>query len=143
MRRLILGFLVVWAGFAFLAEVKEAVAGYDARSRMWLDPFLWRLGMPQPEGLARCLAAADRKIPPGSRVVFSSPPGEQDAAFYRWRWAAYLLPAQHVIPPEQKDAGRLAEYFIAYGIRVDNPRIELIERLPGCRIYRVRPAGPA
>jgi len=138
MRRLILGFLLCWVGFSFLAEVKKAVASYDARQRTWETPAFWRLGMPQPDRLELCLAGVRERVPAGSFVVFASPSGAQGAEFYRWRWAAYLLPEHHVIPPSHRQAGSLAQYFVTYDVRVENPRIEPMWRRPGCRLYRVR-----
>lgn len=137
-RKLILGFALCWAGWAFLAEVNEALGGWDARREWSLPPTSWRPGMPQPERLERCLAEVRRRVPPGRVLVFDSPPGPHGADFYRWRWAVYLLPAHDVIQPSQRDAARLAQYLVTYGTRFENPRLELIARPPGCRLYRVR-----
>ena len=96
-KRLALGLLVAWAGAGFLREVNGALAGWDAREEIAEPPWLWRPGLGAPAELERCLAAARREIPPGVVVAFSSPDDPPGAAFFRWRWAAYLMPAHDVV----------------------------------------------
>ena len=80
-------------------------------------------GMPQTAELERCLAAARREIPAGTVVAFSSPDDPPGAAFYRWRWAAYLMPAHGVV--RDGEPGARPQYRIACG--------------PGGRLQRVKP----
>jgi hypothetical protein len=138
LRRLILVFFLAWSAFAFLTELEEALAGFDRREVARLDPILWRSGTPQVRILEQCLAEARPLIPPGSVVAFASPPGPGGADFYRWRWAAYLLPEDDVIPLSEPRAGELAQYLIAHRQPVEHPRLELIRALTGCRLYRVK-----
>jgi hypothetical protein len=105
LKRLALGLLVAWAGAGFLLEVNGAVAGWDARKEIAELPWLWRPGLTQPAELERCLAAARREIPAGTVVAFSSPDDPPGAAFYRWRWAAYFMPA-HDLVQEGEPAAR-------------------------------------
>jgi hypothetical protein len=97
LKRLALGLLVAWAGAGFLAEVNRGLAGWDARAEITEPPWLWRPGLSQPAELERCLAPARKEIPPRTVVACSSPDEPPGAAFYRWRWAAYFLPAQDLV----------------------------------------------
>ncbi len=137
-RRLLLGLLVAWAAAGFLFEVNAAVTGYDGREEAASFPWYWRLGMPGPARLERCLAPARQAIPPGSAVAFASPDEPAGAAFSHWRWAAYLMPAHDLIPRDDAAGAGLAEYAIACGTRIDDPRLEPWRDLPGGRLYRVR-----
>lgn len=137
-RKTILGLALAWAALAFVAEMSRAVGEYDRReSRFVSRPEGWRPGMPQPARLERCLAGVRETVPPGSVVAFESP-GPEGARFFAWRWAAYLLPEHDVAPLLDPRTADLAQYLVTYAIRVEDPRIELIRRLPGCRLYRVR-----
>jgi len=138
-RRLILTFFLAWSAFAFLFELQEALAGFDRRETSRSGPVLWRSGTPQVEILEQCLAEARQIVPPGSVIAFASPQGPGGADFYRWRWAAYLLPEDDVIPLSEPRAGEIAQYLIAHRQPVEHPRIELIKPLTGCRLYRVKP----
>jgi hypothetical protein len=137
LRKTILGFALAWAGLAFLGEMSRAVGEYDRReSRIAGRPEEWRPGMPQPARLERCLAKVREIVPPGSVVAFEAP-GPEGARFFAWRWASYLLPEHDVAPLSDAQTDDLAQYFVTYAVRVEDPRIELIRRLPGCRLYRV------
>jgi hypothetical protein len=137
LKRLALGLLVAWAAAGFLQEVNQAVAGYDDRAPQ-RGPWAWRFGTAETEDLTRCLQAAQRLMPAGSTVAFTSedPPEIQ---FARWRWAAYLLPAYDVIPVSDPATGTLARYAIAYRTKIDHPRAELMSILPHGWLYRVKP----
>ncbi len=137
LRRLFLALLVAWACAAFLFEVNAAATAYDGRERAAPVPWLWRLGMPGPARLERCLAPARRAIAPGSAIAFAAPDEPPGAAFYHWRWAAYLMPAHDLIAANDP-AVRPAEYALACGTRIDDPRLEPLADLPGGRLYRVR-----
>jgi hypothetical protein len=137
-RRLILGLLVGWAAAGFLFEVNEAVTGYDGRQQASALPWLWRFGLPEPARLERCVAAARRAIAPGAAVAFATPDEPLGAAFTRWRWAAYLMPAEDVIPANDPAAARLAEYAIACGTRIEDPSLAPLRDLPDGRLYRVQ-----
>jgi hypothetical protein len=134
LKRLLLGLLVGWAAAGFLFELNRAVAGYDERER---TPGRWRLGSPEPVRLERCLAPARQVIAPGSAVAFASLDEPRGAAFFRWRWAAYLMPAQDVIQASDPAAARLAQYAVACGTRIEDPRLQPVIDLPEGRLYRV------
>lgn len=138
LRRLVLGFLLAWSAFVFLAHLQKALAGFDRRSIYLSDPVQWRFGMPQTAILERCFAEARPLIPPGSVVVFTSPRAEM-ADFYRWRWAAYFLPEQEVIQPETPRAAETAEYLISHRVPIRLPRARLMQQLTGCQLFRVQP----
>lgn len=139
MGRLVLGFFLAWGAFAFLAELKDALAGFDGRESSRSDPIRWRSGMVPVRILEQCLAEAREIIPTGSVVVFASPPGPGQAEFYRWRWAAYSMPEHDLIPLSDRRAGEIAEYLITHRLPIEHPRAELIRPLTGCRLYRVKP----
>lgn len=138
LRKLILGFALAWAGVAFLQEVNGAVRSFDARETRAAGPMYWRFGIPQMTGFARCVAAAHREIPAGSVVAFASRPGPDAADFFRWRWAAYLLPEMHVVPLSDAEASRMADYLLTFRLESDDPRFEPLRRLPGGWLYRAR-----
>lgn len=137
-RKLILGSVLAWGLFAMLREMSLTLAQYDSRTSFRPRAVRWRHGTPPVERLERCLALVRMRVPPGRVVVFVSPPGPQTADFYRWRWAAYLLPEHEVAPLGDRETGRLAEYLVAYEQDFAHPRLEAMARLPGCRLYRVR-----
>jgi len=138
-RRLILVFFLAWSAFAFLAELQDTFAGWDRRESERADPIRWRFGVRQVGILEQCLAEARREIPPGSVVAFASPQGPAAADFYRWRWAAYLLPEHDVLSVSDPKAGELARYLIAHRQPIEEPRAEVVRQLTGCVLYRVRP----
>ena len=148
MRKLILGFALAWGVFALLRETGEALVEVDAREEDQAAVPFWRLGTPQVRRLDRCLELVRQRVPPGHVVVFASPedarPGDQHE-FFRWRWAAYLLPHHDVAPLKGPDTGRLAEYLITYDRDIDNPRLEPLSEateLPDCHLYAVK-RGPS
>src|SRR6185295_3013480 len=136
-KRLLLGLLASWAAAGFRFEVNAAVTGYDGRETAAASPLLWRPGIPEISRLERCLAPALRVIGAGAAVAFASPDEPPGAASIRWRWAAYLMPAQDVIPANDP-AARRAEYAIACGTRLEDPHLRPLRNLPGGRLYRVR-----
>lgn len=138
LRRLVLGLLLAWSAFVFLAHLQRTLADFDRRRVFLSDPVQWRFGMPQTAILERCFAEARPLIPPGSVVVFTSPRAEQ-ADFYRWRWAAYAMPGHDVILPETGGAAEMAEYLISHRVPIRLPRAKLMKRLTGCQLFRVDP----
>jgi hypothetical protein len=137
-RRLVLALFLAWSAFAFLAELSDTFAGWDRRESERSDPIRWRFGVRQVGILEQCLAEARQEIPPGSVVAFASPQGPAAADFYRWRWAAYLLPEYDVLAVTDPKAGELAQYLIAHRQPIDHPRAEKVRQLTGCVLYRVK-----
>jgi hypothetical protein len=138
-RRLILVFFLAWSAFAFLVELQDTFAGWDRRESERSDPIRWRFGVRQVGILEQCLAEARREIPPGSVVAFASPQGPAAADFYRWRWAAYLLPGHDVLSISDPKAGEVAQYLIAHRQPIDHPSAKKVRQLTGCVLYRVKP----
>lgn len=138
LKRLALGLLTAWAAFGFLHEVNEALAGWDGRARKAAAPAAWRMHTPPIDGLARCLSAARESIPAGSAVAFASPDDAPEAAFRRWRWAAYYLPGYDVLQTSDPSAPQIAGYVIAFQTEIRDPRIEPLRRLPDGWLYRVK-----
>ncbi len=130
---------VCWSGVALVRETAAAVAGWDAR-QVNRRPCLWRFGMAPVERFARCLAGVDGLLPPDSLVIFDSPPGDCSAQFYRWRWAAYLLPALDLVTPDDPAGRQRASYLIAYRTEPAPPpgaRLVLVRQLAGGRLFRI------
>jgi len=144
-RKLLLGFALAWGALSLLRETGSALAGLDGRAELRADVADWQLGTPPVEHLDRCLDLVRRHVPPDRLVVFasSSNTGETgpDGEFYRWRWAAYLLPQYDLAPlqsPMPAETARRAEYLLAYERTLEIPRLEVLEERPGCRLYRVK-----
>jgi hypothetical protein len=136
-RRLILVLFLAWSALAFLVELADTFEGWDRHESVRSDPIRWRFGERQVDVLERCLAEARREMPPGSVVAFASPQGPAAPEFYRWRWAAYLLPEYDVLAISDPRAGELAEYLIAHRQPIELPRAEKVRQLTGCVLYRV------
>lgn len=139
---LVLAGLLAWSAFAFLAELQEAVAGFDRRDTERSDAIRWRFGTRPVEILQQCLAEARLAIPPGDAVVFVSPVDGGRSDFYRWRWAAYLLPENPVLRPTDARAAETARWVVAHRQPFEHPRAVLARRLTGCVLYRVTPPPP-
>lgn len=137
LKRLVLSLLVLWAGAGLLMEIHKALAEWDGREDQQ-PAWSLRLGGQQVTRLERCLARARQIIPPGSVVAFISPDEPKGVAFFRSRWAAYLMPAHHLVQPDDPSARGRAEYLIAFDLQAKEPGLERIRRLPGGRLYRVR-----
>jgi hypothetical protein len=134
-----MGLALAWAVAALARETGAAVAGWDDRQAN-VRPADWRFGSAPVERLERCLAGAEGWLPSGTTVLFTSPASEPSAEFYRWRWAAYLLPDLQVGAPGSFDDPRDAPYVIAYRRTPTPPagcRLDPIRDLDGGRIYRV------
>jgi hypothetical protein len=147
-RKLILGFVLAWGILSLLRETGRALADLDGRAGFRGDVAYWQLGTPPVERLDRCLDLVRRHVPPDRLVVFASSPDAGDAGpgseFYRWRWAAYLLPRYDLAllqSPMPAETVRLAAYVLAYERTLEIPRLEVLAERPGCRLYRVR-KGP-
>jgi len=86
--------LLVWSAIAFGRESWSACDDWRHRfERPIASPWMWRLGTPALERLARCMQRAASVAPADSMVAF----GDRDADFLRWRWAAYELPQNDVL----------------------------------------------
>ena len=136
LRKAILALLLLWCAVSFAAEMNEALGDWDARASLSRGPSTWRFGNPQLERLAACLDDVRARVPPGSFVAFASRPEE---AFFRARWAAWLLPEHEVLPLDDPSAPRVAEYVVDYRANLRLPRLELVAQLRGCRLFKVRP----
>ena len=137
--RLVLALFVVWGGVALAHETGDVLAGWDARQAN-REPCVWRFGMAPVERLERCLAGVEGWVPRDSVVIFASPAGPCSAEFYRWRWAAYLLPDLLVSSPGDHDGRQRAEYVIAYRMLPEPPpgaSLELLRPLVGGHLYRI------
>jgi hypothetical protein len=137
--RLALVLYVAWAGIALARETAAAAEGWGLRQGNTY-PYFWRLGMAPVERLRRCLAGAEGLLPRDTLVVFTSRPAPYDGEFFRWRWAAYLLPGLQVSWPYNPHGRQEASYLIAYR-RLPDPlpgcKLVLVRQLEGGRLYRI------
>jgi hypothetical protein len=138
--RLVLVLFVGWAAVALARETGAALADWDAR-QVNRAPCMWRLGMAPAERFRRCLAEVEGRVPAGSVVIFVSSPGDCGAEFFRWRWAAYLLPDLDVVTPDDLAGRHLASHLIAYRTAPVPPpgaRLVLLRQLEGGRLFRIQ-----
>jgi hypothetical protein len=141
LRKAIPGLLLVWCALSFSSEMGKALGEWDQRAQSPQGPRLWRSGNPQLERLIACLGDVRHQVPPGDVIAFASPEGQepkQGNAFFRARWAAYLLPEHDVLPIDDPSALRLAGYAVDYRSGLDLPQLELVAQLRGCRLFKVR-----
>ena len=143
LRKAIPALLLVWCALSFAAEMGKALERWDQRTTSTRRPVAWRFGNPQLDRMAECLDDARHRVPPGSVIAFASPSGEdalgERNAFFRARWAAYLLPDHEVLQIDDPLAPRVAEYAIDFRVGLDLPRLEFLAQLRGCRLFKVRP----
>jgi hypothetical protein len=143
LRKAIPGLLLLWCVLSFFAEMGKALGEWDQRVQQPRGPRGWRFGNSQLERLATCLDDVRSRVPPGSILAFASPAGPEGAernAFFRARWAAYLLPEHDVLAIDDPSAPLLADYAIDYRAGLDLPQLELVAQLRGCRLLKVRRA---
>jgi hypothetical protein len=136
--RVLLAGALVWAAVALLREAGGALAAWDDRAGN-TPPCAWHFGMAPVERLHRALDGVEGWLPRNTILVFASPDGACGTEFFRWRWAAYLLPdLDLVLPRDAATAG--ATYEVTYrrdpaplpGIRLEPER-----DLDGGRLYRL------
>jgi hypothetical protein len=131
---------VAWTGIALARETATAFDGWGRRQQN-VPPCVWRLGMAPVERLRRCLAGAQGLLPRDAKVAFASPAAICSAQFFRWRWAAYLLPDQLVtLAGDPYDPGPPASYLISYRQPGTAPRgcgLTPLRQLDGGRLYRI------
>lgn len=142
LRKAIPGLLLLWCTLSFAAEMREILRGWDGRLTSARGPRAWRFGNPQLDRLDACLDDVRGHVPPGSVIAFASTAGQEEVernAFFRARWAAFLLPEHEVFSIEEPSARHMAEYVIDYRAGLDLPRLELAAQLRGCRLFKVQP----
>ena len=126
---------------AFLREFRDVQTLYRSGRFTYHQADAWRLGTPPVANLARFLDEAERLIPVGSRVIFSSRDSPDDQAGHRLAWAAYLLPGHRLVAGRQSSVPE-ADYWIAYRTSPregDLPRLEVLLDEPDGRVYRIKP----
>jgi hypothetical protein len=122
-----------------MSECRAAAASWSHRQANVL-PNRWQLGSAPVSRLERCLAGVEGLLPRDSVVLFASPDGPVAAPFFRWRWAAYLLPDLNVVAPRDEDGERAAAYAIGYHLEPTPPphsHLDLSRQMDGCRLYRI------
>jgi hypothetical protein len=142
LRKAIPALLLLWCALSLGVETRKALEGWDRRATSPRAPDTWRFGNPPLDRLIACLDDARGRVPPGSVIAFAppaQPERRESAAFFRTRWAAYLLPQHDVLPISDPGAPHVAEYVIDDRAGLDLPRLELIAQLRGCRLFKVRP----
>lgn len=139
LRRLPLAVALAWALAVLLGEMRAALEGLDQRALPGTNNRRWQFGTPRVERMAAAADEVRRRIPPGSILAFASP--DDGADFDRFRWTAYLLPEDQVMPLADPRSATAASYLLT--VRrppMVHPRLEPQGVLPGgARLYRVRP----
>jgi hypothetical protein len=137
-RRFLWGLALAWALVALLSETREALSGLDRRALAGTDERRYQFGTPRVDRLAATAEAVRTLVPAGSILAFASP--EDAASFDRFRWTAYLLPEDQIVPLADPRSGEAASYLLTVRRPISHPRLELLRELPGAaRLYRVRP----
>jgi hypothetical protein len=129
-RDLLLVAALAWAAYGFLQDV--AIAHHRARQPRGHNirrPFLWRPTDVQPRRLKRCLRRLVRDVPEDTRLVLYAPSDED----FRYRWAAYFLPAYDVVPPLVPPSGPR----LAVGLREVPPDGTRLRGNRACGLYRL------
>jgi hypothetical protein len=137
--RLLVGVYLAWGGVALEKETIGLLSGWHDRQRN-SPPAWWRFQSGPVERFRRCLAGAAPLLPADSVVLFLSPPDDQGAEFFRWRWAAYLLPEMNLTTLDSPDGRQLASYEITFrrpGVAPPGTRLELLRQLNLGRLYRI------
>jgi hypothetical protein len=138
-RKLVLAVLLAWSLKGFAYEAGTVVIDFSHREQQKSHPLLWRFGMPQVAVLERCAAGVSELVPAGSFVAFYVPDETSNAAFFRWRWAAYFHPEHHLMAMNDLSTARKAQFLVAFRSEFHHPRAKPMAWLPGCRLYRVAP----
>jgi hypothetical protein len=133
--------LLAWLGWA---AGWEAFRAFD--TCWWHPPFeqppgRWRYSTPPPQRLEHFLDLARQVVPAGSRVAFSSPATRGNAPLFRFWWATYWLAEYTVIPadpPRLEPVAPPVDFRLTYGLRLDDPRCELVMEDWSGAVYRER-----
>jgi hypothetical protein len=132
-RDALLSLLLIWATASFVEASMRELAGWHQRSTRLGPAYDWRFGTQRLEGLASCLRGVAGVVPAGSQVSFLDPHWD---AFFRWRWASYLLPGVDLVLAGSPDAAHSA-FVVATG-REHPGQGTPVAGGPGCRVYRLR-----
>ncbi len=137
----ILAPVLLLSQLAFLGEFRGVLTLYRSGRFSYHQSDAWRLGTAPVDNLSRFLGEADRLIPAGSRVIFSSRASPGDQAGHRFAWAAYLLP-RHRLIAARPSPDPVADYWIAYRTAVadagEDTRLEVLLADPDGNVYRIR-----
>jgi hypothetical protein len=101
-------------------------------------PSTWRITSRSVRRMAGFLARVRAAVPLGSQVAVINEPGPPRERFFRYLWVAYFLPGVETRLEEALDASRPVDFCLAYGTRVDDPRLIPVLATPEGALYRVR-----
>lgn len=124
---------LVWAAAFFVEAAVRELAGWRQRESHRLPAYDWRFGTPREEGLAACLAGVANLVPAGSQVTLLDSHWD---SFFRWRWAAYLLAEDDVVPAGTPEAAG-STFLVATGAEHPGQGTQVAGE-PGCQLYRLR-----
>jgi hypothetical protein len=136
--------LAAWALVALAWETGEVVQ----RNRgLYFDEWevsVWRPGAPPQQRLEWFLRETEKRIPPGTRVAFTSVLDDRgDAeALSLYLWATHLLPGHTLRPVSAAGDPAVLDdvaYWATYNTTIEHPRARLLFRHPAGAVYRVVP----
>jgi hypothetical protein len=137
LKRLFVGALAAWAGYALLFEMSQGVGAWDDRQSS-VGAWGWRFESPETDALIRSVDVVREAVPPGSVIAFTAPDAPHGVEFEAWRWTAYLMPEYEVLPVNDPEVGSLAQYAIGYQREIHHPLAEPMLKLPDGWLYRVK-----
>lgn len=141
--RLAVVLLLVWIAAAGALEVYRCVWLHYADPWSANEPGTWRFTSGQVARLEAFVGRLDEHLPPRAVVAVSSQPGPPAERLIRFLWFAYLLPEQRLRPVRDFADGLAAELWIAYGTRLEDPRLDLVSETGDGALYRVTAAAEA
>lgn len=77
-------------------------------------------------------------MPAGSRVAVTNEPGPPEERFFRYLWIAYFLPGIETRPESAADSSLPVDFWLTYGTRATDPRLEPVLSTPDGGLYQVR-----
>ncbi len=136
--RVLVGVITVWSVVTLAWEARSAARPWLAdppEVRRWTWVWAWQFHTPKVENLERFLRSAEDHLPSGAQVAFQ--PVGLDTEL-RFLWAAYLMPRYDVIWASDLSRPETVDYVLVQRARLPDPRLELLAKLPGGTLYRVR-----
>jgi len=133
--------LLAWTAFAAALEVYRC--GWIHFADPWpaIEPARWRVTSRHVAALRDFAERIAPEMPAGASVAVTTEPGPEGQRFFRYLWLSYLLPGQELRMAATPADGFGADYRLAWGTRLDHPRLEAVAAAGEGVLYRVLPPG--